>query len=152
MIKYITQKYGTACTILIITIITTTLSVIITSLIWKFTKQHNFALAFIISCLCPVLITPPLVYSYTRLVMKLEENRNALQNKNKELEKALSEIKVLTGLLPICTTCKKIRDDQGYWNNLESYIHSRSEVQFSHGICPDCAKELYPEYNLYPDS
>jgi PAS domain S-box-containing protein len=62
-----------------------------------------------------------------------------------ELQKALSEVKKLSGLLPICASCKKIRDDKGYWNQIESYIRDRSEAEFSHGICPDCAKELYPE-------
>ena len=62
-----------------------------------------------------------------------------------ELQSALSKVKQLSGFLPICASCKKIRDDQGYWNQLESYIRDHSEVEFSHGICPDCAKRLYPE-------
>jgi PAS domain S-box-containing protein len=63
-----------------------------------------------------------------------------------ERSKALSEIKVLSGMLPICASCKKIRDDSGYWNQIESYIKSHSEADFSHGICPDCVKKLYPEF------
>lgn len=55
-------------------------------------------------------------------------------------------IKSLKGMLPICSSCKKIRDDQGYWHMVEVYIHEHSEVEFSHGICPDCAKKLYPEF------
>jgi hypothetical protein len=62
-----------------------------------------------------------------------------------ELQKALSEVNKLSGLLPICASCKKIRDDKGYWNQIESYIRDHSEAEFSHGICPDCAKKLYPE-------
>jgi hypothetical protein len=62
-----------------------------------------------------------------------------------ELQKALSDVKALSGLLPICASCKRIRDDKGYWNQLESYIRDHSEAEFSHGICPDCAKKLYPE-------
>jgi hypothetical protein len=58
---------------------------------------------------------------------------------------SLEEIKVLKGLLPICASCKKIRDDNGYWSQLESYIHKHSEAEFSHGICPECFKELYPD-------
>ncbi|MCK4543468.1 MAG: PAS domain S-box protein [Spirochaetales bacterium] len=58
------------------------------------------------------------------------------------------EIKVLQGILPICSRCKKIRNDENYWEQIESYIRDHSEAEFSHGICPDCAKELYPEsYN-----
>ena len=60
------------------------------------------------------------------------------------VEEALADLKVLRGLLPICSACKKIRDDQGYWNQMEAYIHDHSEAQFTHGICPDCADRLYP--------
>lgn len=63
-----------------------------------------------------------------------------------DLEKALSEIKTLKGIVPICAKCKKIRDDKGYWNILETYIQKHSEAEFTHGICPDCTKELYPDY------
>ena len=68
-----------------------------------------------------------------------------VQARTKELTEALANVKTLTGLLPICASCKKIRDDQGYWTQIESYIHKHSEAEFSHGICPDCAKKLYPE-------
>jgi K+-sensing histidine kinase KdpD len=63
-----------------------------------------------------------------------------------QLQVALSEVKQLSGLLPICSSCKKIRDYEGYWNQIESYISAHSEATFTHGICPDCAKKLYPEY------
>ena len=62
-----------------------------------------------------------------------------------ELQKALAEIKKLSGLVPICANCKKIRDDKGYWNQIESYIEKYSEAQFSHGVCPDCVEKLYPK-------
>ena len=71
-----------------------------------------------------------------------------LNKKNHELEAALKEVKTLQGLLPICASCKKIRDDKGYWIQIESYISDRSDVQFSHGICSDCAKKLYPEMDI----
>ena len=61
-----------------------------------------------------------------------------------ELQFALSEVKALSGLLPICASCKKVRDDQGYWNRIETYIAEHSDAEFSHGICPDCMEELYP--------
>jgi len=62
------------------------------------------------------------------------------------LQEALDRVNVLSGMLPICASCKKIRDDKGYWNQIETYIRDHSEAEFSHGICPDCAKELYPEF------
>jgi PAS domain S-box-containing protein len=63
-----------------------------------------------------------------------------------ELTEALTKIKTLRGLLPICASCKKIRDDRGYWKKIESYICEHTEAQFTHGICPDCLAHLYPEY------
>ena len=68
-----------------------------------------------------------------------------------ELKDALSKVKNLSGLLPICAGCKKIRDDTGYWNQIESYIHAHSEAEFSHGLCPQCAKDLYPDLDINND-
>jgi DNA-binding NtrC family response regulator len=62
-----------------------------------------------------------------------------------ELKTALDHIKQLQGMLPICSVCKNIRDDKGYWNRIESYISEHSEVKFSHGLCPDCARKIYPD-------
>lgn len=67
-----------------------------------------------------------------------------------ELQTALAEIKQLQGFLPICAECKKIRDDQGYWQQIENYIEDRSKAKFSHSICPNCALKLYPE--IYKDT
>jgi len=63
----------------------------------------------------------------------------------RELKDALSNIKALSGLLPICANCKKIRDDKGYWNQVEQYIKEHSNADFTHSICPECIKELYPK-------
>jgi PAS domain S-box-containing protein len=65
-----------------------------------------------------------------------------------QLQDALADVKLLSGLVPICANCKKIRDDQGYWTQIESYIQDRSDAKFSHSICPDCAAKLYPNYNI----
>ncbi|MFQ5560734.1 MAG: sensor with HAMP domain protein, partial [Nitrospinota bacterium] len=66
-----------------------------------------------------------------------------------ELKEALDRVKIMRGMLPICASCKKIRDDSGYWNQIEAYIRDHSDAEFSHSICPDCLKKLYPE--LYED-
>lgn len=70
----------------------------------------------------------------------------ARENLIEELRSAISQVKTLTGLLPICASCKKIRNDEGYWQQLECYISERSDAAFTHGICPDCASELYKEF------
>jgi ABC-type amino acid transport substrate-binding protein len=83
---------------------------------------------------------------------EIKERMQAEEEKEKlivELQKALDEVKTLGRLLPICASCKKIRDDKGYWNQLESYIQEHTGTAFSHGICPDCAKKLYPDLDLY---
>jgi hypothetical protein len=61
-----------------------------------------------------------------------------------ELKEAVGKVKTLSGLLPICAACKKIRDDNGYWNQMEAYIRDHSDADFSHSICPACAEKLYP--------
>jgi len=79
----------------------------------------------------------------------ITERKQAEEQREKfiaELQEALDKIKTLKGLIPICACCKKIRDDQGYWNSVESYIKDHAEVEFTHGICPDCMKKLYPNY------
>jgi hypothetical protein len=84
-----------------------------------------------------------IIYGLFRLrVLQLTRREKELQ---KRIQEALANIKTLGGLIPICSNCKKIRDDKGYWDQLEGYIQSHSEVTFSHGICPDCAQKLYPE-------
>jgi PAS domain S-box-containing protein len=75
--------------------------------------------------------------------VQAEEEREKLID---ELQSALAEIKTLRGIIPICASCKKIRDDEGYWHDVAVYIRDHSEAEFSHGICPDCAKKLYPDF------
>jgi hypothetical protein len=62
-----------------------------------------------------------------------------------ELQEALAKVKTLRGLIPICSSCKKVRDDQGYWTQLETYLKQHSEAEFSHGLCLDCMRKLFPE-------
>ncbi len=74
------------------------------------------------------------------------EANHRLAKSNSELEKALSEIRELKGIIPICATCKNIRDDEGAWHKLETYVSEHSHAEFSHGICPDCLAKAYPEF------
>jgi PAS domain S-box-containing protein len=87
-------------------------------------------------------VTLSLFYDITER-QQMEKERARLIT---ELQTALSEVKVLSGLIPICSSCKKIRDDKGYWSRIESYIESHSMAEFSHGICPDCTHKLYPAF------
>lgn len=79
-------------------------------------------------------------------MMELRRLNIELETRNKELQTAMAQIKTLSGLLPICAGCKKIRDDDGYWQDVAVYIRDHSEAEFSHGLCPDCAQEFFPDY------
>ena len=74
---------------------------------------------------------------------KIEDERTKMIQ---ELNETLSKVKTLSGLLPICASCKKIRDDHGYWQKLETFVHEHSNAEFSHSICPDCMERLYPDF------
>jgi PAS domain S-box-containing protein len=86
---------------------------------------------------------------YTGIIRDISERKQIEEERNqliKSLQDSLAKIKTLSGMLPICASCKKIRDDKGYWNKIETYIRIHSEAEFSHGICPECAKTLYPDF------
>jgi len=78
---------------------------------------------------------------HVRLRQALEREREL----RRSLEDTLAQVKTLSGLLPICARCKKIRDDNGYWNQIEAFISAHSDADFTHGICPECSSALYPE-------
>jgi PAS domain S-box-containing protein len=80
-----------------------------------------------------------------RKEVEAERNRLVL-----DLQNALAEVKTLKGIIPICCYCKKIRDDKGFWTQVEEYISAHSDADLSHGICPECAKKYFPDYDLYP--
>jgi len=83
-----------------------------------------------------------------RLIGQVIERKQAEKEKDRlitELHTALSEVKTLRGIIPICSYCKQIRDDKGYWEQVEVYIHKHSQADISHGLCPDCAEKHYPE-------
>lgn len=92
--------------------------------------------------------TQDLQHVNDRLQQEIEERVATEREREKlilELQEALAEVKTLSGLLPICASCKKIRDDTGYWSQIEVYIGAHSDAEFSHGLCPGCMESLYPE-------
>lgn len=95
------------------------------------------------------------VIAVSAIVRDITERKRAEAEREKllgELKDALAQVKTLSGLLPICAACKKIRDDGGYWHQVEVYIQRHSQAAFTHGFCPDCLRSLYPEYAPEDDS
>ena len=82
------------------------------------------------------------------LELRVKERTSELEMANRDLKDALNNVQLLQGLLPICASCKKIRDDKGYWHQVETYIRDHTEVQFSHGMCPDCFSKIMNESGL----
>ena len=87
----------------------------------------------------------PLLIRSIQYAIQRKKNEVERERLIRELRTALAEVKRLSGLLPICASCKRIRDDHGYWQQIERYMSEHAQVQFSHGICPACARKLYPE-------
>ena len=87
------------------------------------------------------------IWLTTYLTYKRRDELTLRERLVAEREEAVQQLRVLRGLLPICAGCKRIRDDKGYWTQVEEYLTHHSEVQFSHGLCPDCAKRLYPSFS-----
>ena len=109
-------------------------------------SQERVEIISVLLVLVGVLLSGVIAFFTVRHVLKVEK---ALLHERYELQKTLSEVKTLRGFLPICSSCKKIRDDTGYWNRIEAYIQKHTEAQLSHGICPDCAEKLYPDLKIY---
>jgi DNA-binding NarL/FixJ family response regulator len=84
-------------------------------------------------------------YSVSRAIRYAIERHQILEGRKKLIQEALATVKTLKGLLPICAACKKIRDDNGYWNQLEAYIEAHSDAEFTHGLCPECRRRVFPE-------
>jgi len=92
------------------------------------------------------LFTYSLEQSRTRLAAEVAARTAELSLRNEELEKAFREVKTLRGFLPICAACKKVKNVEGYWQEVEAYVEAHSDASFSHGFCGDCMGRLYPEY------
>jgi hypothetical protein len=108
-------------------------------------KKHYLNLSLSMVAVCGLAI------ENARRYQRIKKSEDRLRKEKEKVEEALAKVKKLSGLLPICSHCKNIRDDKGYWNQIETYIRDHSETEFSHGICPECADKHYPDFSLYDD-
>lgn len=114
----------------------------------EFQRQDKSRFHGLVSAKIISLQNVPHIISITRNVTERIEREMKLKELVSSLQKALEEIKTLRGIIPICSCCKKIRDDKGYWEQVESYVSRHSDASFSHSICPDCVKKLYPNFHM----
>ena len=151
-----TTKSTVACNPLYLLLITATTifttEVLIMILLWKLPPLQPMPQAFVDASLLLLFVFPNLYFFVFKPLRCQIEKRQLIENEKDfliyELRQALDEVKALQGIIPICASCKKIRDDKGYWHQVEAYVTTHSKASFSHGICPDCFKELYPEISL----
>ena len=144
------RKIGANRMVALATAMIVTLSVAFTSFSLVVFQGYIDLLGIGICIGVPLLIFPLPAKIFFSMFLKLQEAEEELRAKNLSLENALCQVKTLSGLLPICCSCKKIRDDNGYWNELEHYFSEHSDLQLSHGFCPECVERLYPELHSQP--
>ena len=138
------NKFGVGRVLVVIILATDAVSAGLTAVFLLLVQGWVSGVEIAAAVILPTLIAPFVVYTSLRNMLHLHRVECMLQRKNEELERAIGEIRQLSGLLPICASCKRIRDGQGDWNQLETYISQRSGAKFSHGLCPECASRLYP--------
>jgi len=156
LIKYLLNRYGVIKTTVFVSVTCIIVSLLITATFWEYFGLQNLGFVLLVAFLCPTFIAPPVIFALCHLTENIQKNKKELETyknsletmveeRTKELKKALDELKTLKGILPICSYCKMIRDDQGNWNEIDVYIRKHSEAEFTHGICPGCLKKHYPE-------
>ncbi len=116
---------------------------------WTHCKNDGTLFPVIVTLSAMVLEGKKLVLAVARDISRRKQAELGREKLLKGFQKALENVKILTGLLPICANCKKIRDDKGYWNNLEAYLQKHSHITFSHGMCSECSDELYDGEDWY---
>ena len=138
LISSILRNNTTTKLVLIITSVAIVFSVLLTNTLMVYLGASWFTVGTTLAIICPLLGAPPIIYFFVKFQKDLAES-------NKKLQIALTEVKILSGLLPICSNCKDIRNTHDSWIKLESYIEEYSDVNFNHSICPKCINKLYPE-------
>ena len=139
------RRLGPVKATILITLIAVLISVTVT-ITALLLVYGNVAILFstMLAILLPGTISPAIAYLFFKLLAQVDQAKKEKEAVIVELQDALANIKLLSGLLPICASCKKIRDDGGYWHQVESYMHRHAGVEFSHSICPECRTKLYP--------
>jgi hypothetical protein len=103
----------------------------------------NITIINVMSIISPALIAPPMIYWHCAAIQQIVRQRKELAEINQQLTSALAEVRELSGLLPVCAWCHKLRDDQGYWSKVDSFLERHTRAEITHSVCPDCmAREI----------
>jgi hypothetical protein len=144
-IRRLTRSLGALRLTLAFTATAVLASMVLTVIILKLAGFTDLRVGLFISFLMPATLAPAGSYLFFRLLERLEQAEASQSALVRKLQQALDEVRALSGLLPICAACKSVRDDEGYWHSVEHYLSQHSEAELTHGICPPCMVELYPE-------
>ena len=148
MLRKIYYRLGVFWTIVAITAVSILFSICGTFLIlFASGANDDWRGGLIIATVIPLFVAPLMSTIQLRLIIQLDRERQEKAQLVTELQESLANVKTLKGLIPICAACKKIRDDEGFWQHLEVYIHNHSDAVLSHGYCPECTQKIKAEIN-----
>lgn len=143
MLRQLLRRWGVLGMTILITVVSVLISVILRIFIQIVLQDRQLIISDLAqSILIPLIIAPVMAVIFASLLKEVDDAEQRNARLVLELQTALANAKTLSGLLPICASCKKIRDDAGYWHQVEVYIHDHAQVDFSHGLCPDCQNDL----------
>ena len=149
MLRLLVRRLGVAGTSILIIVVSVLVSVTIRIVISLTMDGHIIMNDIYIAASIPFIIAAFMSVIFVNLIKKVDEAEQNNARLVADLQEALAKAKTLRGLLPICASCKKIRDDAGYWHQVEVYIRDHAEVDFSHGLCPDCGSDLSAQIAAY---
>lgn len=110
-------------------------------------NPENWLMVHVPTVLCPLLIAPPMIYWHSRAIQEVARQRREMERMNARLTEALAEVRELSGLLPVCAWCHRLRDDQGYWSRVDAFLERHTKAEVTHGICPECLSRELAEFN-----
>ena len=151
-IRNFIRKYGFFNTTIVITIFSIFLSISLALLAHLLYPSKDMHYVIHLAALIPIIVAPVVTFVFLKLLFDLDKAEHEKMKLIDELKIALENVKTLEGLLPICSNCKNIRDDSGYWYKVEEYLNDNSELEFTHSICPECAKNTLKELREYEAS
>jgi len=122
-------------------------SISVGAIVFRAFDLPNIQYMLFVCAVCPLVLSTPISYCLFRRIKYDDMKRMELEEAKHMLEKSLSRVKQLSGLIAQCSLCKKIRDDAGYWSQIEAYISQHSQVEFTQHLCPDCTKTYYKKWS-----